>query len=65
MKRHEALDWFGKAARMAKRPIDAYIAYLAGFAAIFGRDVGQAIQEFKRPPGWTASRATTSPGWDA
>src|SRR5262249_30117486 len=57
-KRREALDWFGKAARVAKRPIDAYNAHLgAGFAAIFGGDGGQAIRAFE-----AAARVDGVPG---
>jgi hypothetical protein len=58
LKRQEALDWFGKAARTAKRPIDTYNAHLgAAFAAIFGNDAGRAIQEFE-----AAARVDGVPG---
>ena len=42
----EAGEWFDKAARAAKRPIDVYNAHLgAGLAAIFQRDPDRASQE--------------------
>jgi hypothetical protein len=44
---HEALDWFKKAAGVAKRPIDVYNAHLgAGFAAMLQTRGDLAAREF-------------------
>jgi hypothetical protein len=45
---HEALDWFKKAAGVAKRPIDVYNAHLgAGFAALLQTRGDLATREFE------------------
>jgi thioredoxin-related protein len=50
----EAAGWYGKAARIAKRPIDAYNARVgAGFVAAIRQEGGAAVRELE-----TAARAT-------
>ncbi len=62
MKPAEAAEWYSKAGRVAKRPIDVYNAHLgAGFVASLQRKGDLAARELEAAARSTTSRATNAP----